>query len=146
MKNLIIESLHEGYNFLKKTTPKTKIMEKTISIIDVKPIDLLTFMKDNNIPENACFDGGDNGYDGLLSWDVKVPNMEEDRVKYIADKFNKGTAFKFVYNKLISNGYKRIGFNSTYLKEFKNTTPYDMFINKEMDKLVKYYSLFFKKD
>jgi hypothetical protein len=36
-------------------------------------------------------------------------------------------------------------FSVTLLREFKDTTIYDMYVNGEFDRLVKYYSLRFKK-
>jgi hypothetical protein len=77
MKDLIIAGLDSAFDQLIKQTPKTKKITKSISIYDVKPIDLPQFMLDNNIPADAYFDGKDNGYDGwddiLLSWDINIP-------------------------------------------------------------------------
>ena len=36
-------------------------------------------------------------------------------------------------------------FKFNLLKEFDNTTVYDMYINNEIDRLIRYYSLPFKK-
>lgn len=47
---------------------------------------------------------------------------------------------------MIVNGDKRQGFNSGLLKQFDDTTVYDMYMNDEWDRLVKYYSLPFTID
>jgi hypothetical protein len=109
----------------------------------------LRHMKDNNIPYNAYFKGIENGYDAYsgycLAYDIQIPTTEKDKSKskFRIDRF--GTfAFKNVYDLLTTNGFKRVGYNSGLLKEFDDTTVYDMFINNEFDRLVKYYSLSFK--
>jgi len=52
-------------------------------------------------------------------------------------------AWAFIYDALIKNGYKRVGFNSGRLKEFNDTTVYEMYSSKDFDRLIKYYSLSF---
>jgi hypothetical protein len=148
MKNLIILALDNAMNKLDRITPSTKKVERTISILDVSPLHLVQFMMDNNIPDDACFSGRDNGYDAwddiLLSWDVDVPTTDKDKLTYRRKQFTT-TAFKFVHDTLIENGFKRVGYSSGLLKEFDDTTVYDMYINKDFDRLVKYYSLPFNK-
>ena len=150
MKDLIKNGLDEVYDFLiEKMVPKSKKITKSVSIIDVKPIDIISFMKDNNIPDDACFDGRDNGYDAwddiLLSWDVSVETTSEEKLRFKRKRFG-SIAFKHIYNLLTKKGYKRVGVNSALFKEYRDITVYDMYINKDFDKLVKYYSLFFKKE
>lgn len=150
MKELLIDALSDAIIKLNKITPQTKNDIKRINIIDVDPLDLPNFMKENNVPDNAYFDGRENGYDGwnvgevYLSWDIEIPTTEKDKLKFRRNRFT-SLAFKFVYDKLTTNGYKRVGFNSGLLKEFNNTTVYDMLNNNEFDRLVKYYSLSFKR-
>lgn len=146
MKELIIEALTEAIILVEKQIPETKKSSRSISILDVKPIDLLSYMKDNNVPDDAEFDGKDNGDDGwndiLLSWYINVPTTDKDKLKYKKTRFN-NIAWKKVYELLINNGYKRVPYNTGLLKEFDNITVYDMFINNEFDRLVTYYSLAF---
>lgn len=148
MKELIIKALSEAIIVLDKQVPQTKKQTKSISIIDVNPLDIPSFMKSNNIPENAYFDGRDNGYDAwddiLLSWDIDVHTTDEEKLTYKRKRFS-DIAFRYVNDSLTDNGYKRIGFNSRLLKQFKNTSVYDMFINKDFDRLVEHYSLYFTK-
>lgn len=148
MKELIIQALDDAFTKFKKRIPKTKGKINSLSIKDVNPIDLPSFMEENNIPEDAYFDGADNGYDGwddiLISWDIEVPTDEKDKLEFSRRAFDTA-AFREVHDSLTNNGYKRVGFNSGLLKKFKDTTIYDMYIDKNFDLLVEYYSLSFKK-
>ena len=60
-------------------------------------------------------------------------------------------AWQSVKDVLSKNGYVRSNSNSSLvsqglLKEFRNTTVYDMYMKKDFDKLTKYYSLSFVKE
>jgi hypothetical protein len=148
MKNLIIEALDNAFESLIKNVPLTKKKTEYISILDVNPLELIKFMKDNNIPDNASFGGRDNGYDGwddiCLVWEVDEPTTETDKLKYKKKRFT-SIAFQSVYQVLVNNNYKRVGYNSRSLKQFDDTTVYEMYIKKDFDRLVKYYSLPFAK-
>lgn len=150
MTELIKEALDKAYDLTVKATPTTKKVIKSISIIDIKPSELQTFIKDNNIPDNAWFDVKDNGYDAwecndiLLSWDVEIPITQKDKLEFCRKYFDH-ISFRKVYEVFISNGYRRRGSNTTSLKEFKDTTRYDMYINMEWERLVKYFSLYYIK-
>jgi len=151
MKELIIQALNEAFVVLEKQVPQTKRETKSVSIGDTKPIDLPRFMKDNNIPDRADFGGEDNGYDAwytfstCLSWEVSVPTTNEDKVKFRRKIFS-AICFTNVYKILTKNGYKRVGSDWRLLKQFDDTTIYDMYINKDFDRLVKYYSMSFVKE
>lgn len=150
MKELIIQELNKAKIELDKQVPLTKKKVKSVSIIDVSPLELLQFMKDNDIPDSAYFDGKDNGDNGwsdiLLSWQVDVPTTDEDKLKFKRRRFT-DIAWKLVYNTLTNSesGYKRVGYNSGELKRFDNTTVYDMYMTGDFDRLVEYYSLPFIK-
>lgn len=148
MKDLMIEALDNAYILLEKQVPQTKKKSEFVSILNTRPMDLISFIKDNNVPDDCCFGGKDNGDDGWedigLCWDIDVPTTEKDRLNYKRKRFD-DIAFKFVYNLLTSNGYKRVGFNSGLLKQFDDTTVYDMYMEKNFDRLEKYYSLRFGK-
>ncbi len=149
MKELIIQALNAAILLLEKRIPLTKIRVEYIDISDVNPLDLIKFMKTNNIPDNAYFSGRDNGDDGYsdicLCWDINILTTDNEQLKFKRDKFS-NIAFTFVYDSLTKNGYKRVGFNTGLLKEFNDTTVYDMFVNKDFDRLVKYYLLSFKEN
>jgi len=147
MKQLLVQALDNAFAKLEMLVPQTKKTEKSISIIDVEPLQLTSFMKNNNIPDDAYFSGTDNGYDGfddiVLAWEVDIPNTENDKLIFKVKRFE-SLAGKFVYDLLTNNGYKRIGYNTALLKQFNDTTLYDMYMKKDFDRLVSYYSLSFK--
>jgi hypothetical protein len=148
MKDLIVPALNEAYNILLKRIPKTKPVLNEMSISDVKPTELLQFMKDNDIPEDADFGGIDNGYGGYsdicLHWYTETKTSEKENINY-CKKYFTDIAWHLVYNVLITNGYARKGYNTALLNQFGDTTVYDMYINKEFDRLETYYSLPFVK-
>lgn len=148
MKDLLKTALADALVLLDMQTPTTKLLRTdSKSIMNVKPTDLLQFMKDNDIPDDAVFDGIDNGYDGwddfVLSWDVKVPTTDADKLKFKRKRF-RDIAWKEVYNLLLANGYTRGGYCTSHLKQFDDTTVYDMYMAGDFDRLVTYYSLPFK--
>lgn len=147
MKELITQALNEAFILLEKRTPQTKIKIESISIVDVKPIELVSFMQQNNIPDNATFDGKDNGYDAwddiLLSWEVFVPTTENDKLKFKKEKFTY-IAFSVVRDLLKANNYKIVGQTQLH-KKFDNETLYDMYLEKDFDRITKLYSLSFSK-
>jgi hypothetical protein len=151
MKDLIKNALADAFINLNKQIPTTKKKVVIVNLDDkgVKPINLKQFMIDNNIPDDAYFHteeyntlGGD--VEVCLAYTIDVPTTEKDKLKFKKDKF-RNIAWKYVFDTLISNGYKRVGCYSSEFKEFDDTTVYDMYINKEFDRLTKYYSLSFKK-
>lgn len=142
MKNLIIQAIDEAFVVLEKQIPQTKNQIELISIKNVSPLDLVNFMKENNIPNDAYFSYDDKYNEICLSYDVDVPTTDEYKLKFKRERFTR-IAWRFVFDSLTKSGYKRVGFNSGFLNEFKDTTVYDMFINSDFDRLIKYYSLFF---
>lgn len=161
MKNLILKALDEAFTILENQVPQTKKKTETISIQDIKPLELISFMKSNNIPNDAYFTGTDNGYDGwddiVLAWEVDVPTSEKEKLEYKNYRFH-DIVFRKVYGLLIPNGYKRIPFQNqgriTYKRTsnissiimFDNKSIYEMYIDKDIDKLVEYYSMYFQKE
>jgi hypothetical protein len=162
MKNLILKALGEAFTILENQVPQTKKKTETISIQDIKPLELISFMKSNNIPNDAYFTGTDNGYDGwddiVLAWEVDVPTSEKEKLEYKNYRFQY-IFFRKVYDLLIPNGYKRIPFQNqgriTYKRisnnissiiMFDNKSIYEMYIDKDIDKLVEYYSMYFQKE
>ena len=149
MKDLLTKSLSEASELLNKRVPKEKTEIVSTDISEVAPNKLLEFMKEKNIPENAYFSTNQedtyavgNSYVPMLCHEIKVRTSEKEQLKYKRDKFS-SIAFPIVYKALTENGYKRKGFNSGLLAEFKNTTLYDMYVNKEFERIIKYYSLSF---
>lgn len=149
VEEIIELALDDAFATIQMTIPKTKKAIKSISIIDVNPLELTSFMKKNNIPDDAVFDGRDNGYDAwddiLLSWEVDVPTSAKDKDAFKRKRFT-DIAFRKVYDSLKDKGYKRKGFDSSLLKQFKDTTLYDMYTNQEFDRILQYYSMYFIKE
>jgi len=149
MKNLIKDALDKAIVFLDKQIPQTKSIRKySDSIMDVSPLDMADYMKANDIPMDATFDGVDNGYDGwddfVLSWLVDVPTTDDDKLKFRRKRF-RDLAWRQVHDSLLANGYNRVGYSTALLKQFDDTTVYDMYIAGDYARLVKYYSLPFIK-
>jgi hypothetical protein len=148
MKTLLIQALDDAFVVLEKQVPNTKKKMEFMSILDIKPSEISSLMKENDIPDDAYFTGRDNGDDGwddiLLAWDVDIPTTEKDKILYKRKTFST-IAFRKVYELLTTSGYKRVGFSTGLLKQFDDTTVYDMYMNKDFDRLVKYYSLPFVK-
>ena len=149
MKELIIEALTAAMAVADKRTPTTKKKTKYVNIEQVKPSDIVAFMKENNIPDDAEFGGKPNGYDAFdqvcLCFDVTVETTGQDRENHKRNIFT-SIAFSHVLGLLTQNGYKRVGYNSGLLKEFADTTIYDLFVKEDFDRLETYYSLAFVKD
>ena len=150
MKNIIIQALDTAFDVVSSHARQTKTVVKSVSIMDVEPLKIKEFIKANKIPKDCYFDGKDNGYDGYsdfcLCWDIKVPFTDKEQASHNKKTFNSWLAFRTVYKWLTNEGYIRVGFNSGLLKEFDNTTVFDMYMEKDFDRLTKYYSLYFKKD
>lgn len=148
MRELLISALDNAFILLNRQIRQSKKITKSISIFDVKPIELIKFIKDNNIPDDAYFDGSSNGYSGyddfLLSWEVEVPTTDKDKLHFCRKRFN-GIAFKFIYDSLTSNGFKRIYPLTSVFRDYDDTSIYDMYVNKDFDRLEKYYSNYFAK-
>ena len=60
MKDLLIKALDDAFALLERQVPQIKSETKSLSIQGVNPLELTKFMKDNDIPDNAYFDGRDN--------------------------------------------------------------------------------------
>jgi len=148
MKELIIKALNETESRLDKTLPTTKLDIKNRSITDIKPSELLKFIKYNNIPEDAYFNADESatqeGQDIFICWDIVRPLTDKEKQEMRRRLFPTA-AFRKIHEVLTENGYERVGFNSELLKPFEETTTYDMYVDKDFDKLVKYYSLYFNK-
>jgi hypothetical protein len=149
MKNKILPILTELEREALASAPATKKVERRKSIDDVMPKDLIAFMKDNDIPENAYFVGEPNGYDGFtgelfLSWQVSVPTNDDDKENYVRCRFRVG-AFRRVGKKLFDLGYSRKSVSTVHLKEFGRDSLYNAYKAGDVDKLEKYFSLYFSK-
>jgi hypothetical protein len=158
MESLLKYALDDAFIILEKQVPQTKKKTEIISILDIEPSKLTSFMKSNDIPDNASFGGRDNGYHGgddiVLEWNIDVQTTEKEKLEFKNKRFH-DIAFRSVYNLLTKNGYKRLSGQDrgriSYTKAnsqiimFDNKTVYEMYMNKNFDLLLEYYSMYFKK-
>jgi len=141
MKELLKEALDSAFNLLEQRVPKVKHKKESLNVYTVYPIDIAQFIADNNIPINCLF----NWDEGSLEWWAEVPTTEEDDLKFRKTRFT-GLAGTAVYSALLKNGYtKKELLNIPLSRQFDSTNVYDMYLNDEWDKLMEYYSLFFRK-
>jgi len=148
MKQLIIEALqsvdiHKGIN-------RTKNVSTFLSIEGLTVAELLAFISDKDIPDTARISTladwqGDyiQHVEAALEWTIQVPTTEQEQEKQRKTSFERN-AWKAVYNKLTSNGYKRTPYDSSQHSRFRNIVVYDLFVSGDYDTLTGYYSLFFK--
>jgi hypothetical protein len=146
MKELIIKALNNCMDKI-PTPPTTKPKDIEFEIDGGNIVGLTSQISEiaekNNVDINDIYVYPSD--DGLMCYyTIQVDKTEKEVQDWIEKQFNR-KAFKQVYDVLISEGYKRIGACSSLYKEFDNTTVYNMFTNKEFDRLVSYYSLAFKK-
>lgn len=148
MEDLILSALSVSLEKLENRVPQTKNKENFISLRDVEPLKLMEFMRENNVPEDAWFDGEDNGYDAFsdigLMWYTQVPTSEKDKLRFKVEHFD-NIAWNFVRDILLANGYSICQFDTALLREFKGTNLYTMYTNGEFDRIFKFYSFRFKK-
>lgn len=141
MQEVLKQALLDAFVLLQRQVPNYTRLSKCKSIDGLSPAELPNFMKVNDIPDDATFSTSwDSNDEACLCWDAQVPMTDKQILDYKRTKF-KSTAWAFVYKVMLANGYKRQGFNSGLLKQFDDTTVYDMYMNDEWDRLVKYYSL-----
>ena len=148
MEDLIIKALEDFLEKLTEWSPKTYKISEYVDISEVSPKDLAKFMEENNIPDEAIFNGEPNGYDGwcpwviYLSWKVDVPTNNEQKQEYIEKKF-KNENFRRVGNVLKPLGYEILSCDNKIAK--CNELIYNWLINKEYEKIVNYFSQRFAK-
>ena len=143
--NLVIPVLQDVLNKSWAKAPQTKRVAQYSGSIDCMTFEQLSqYVKENNIPAQAFITTGDDEYT-VFVWEITVETTAEEKEDAIKRWFNTSVSFKPVYEALTKIGYVRTGANSSLFKEFRDTTVYDMCINREFDRLHKYYSLFFEK-
>jgi len=143
MLHIIETELNRVFDKLTKQAPTTKAKFHSIDIMDVKPLDLPNFMKENDIPDSAEFEGVDNGYDGysgfVLGWTTPIPTTEKDRAKWVEERFERYSVTA-LHQGLVKQGYYKKGFDSILYRQFTKTSLYDKFLNKEFEQIKDYYS------
>lgn len=147
MTDLIMTALNQRWkaDLKRANSPKKEFVE--VDITDVNPMDLVEFMRENNIPYTAAFDISDdweyNCPSPVLCYHKSVEKTDEEKINDAIALFNKygNTA---VLKALREAGYKRKKY-SPNLKDIKAFGDlYDMYINKDYDALKKYFALYFE--
>ena len=144
MKELIAKALLEAFILLNKQEYTKKRECTSICVSTISPFELVDFLLENEIPKDCWFTVDENQIDVCVTYNIMVNATDTDILKRKRNRFQ-SIAFRYVYTTLIENGYKRVGFNTGLLKEFDDTTVYDMYMNNDWNRLEKYYSLYFKK-
>lgn len=146
MKEIITTFLETTYERTKKTIPTTQKDSREINITDVKPIHLLEFMKENNIPLDAdfCTDYDEclSGANPILIWDIDIPMTKEKQREIFVRRFQ-SNGFSSVGKNLLKAGYKRLSSNFNETKKYPNII--EMWESGQINELVNYFSLFYKK-
>lgn len=148
MEDLILSALSVALEKLERQVPLTKNEEHFISLSGVDPLKLHEFMREENVPEDAWFDGIANGYDAFsdigLMWWTKIATTQHDKLKFKTERFD-DIAWNCVRDILVANGYKVCPIDYGFLREFKCDNLYAMYTKGEYERIFKFYSFRFKK-
>lgn len=167
MKDLIISALTETFEFVTKRTPTTKIVEEFFDANECSIADLQQIIKDNDLPQDAFLEmwhpqedniNYDNwNYDGdgylidALGFvkRVVIPTTEKDQLRYKVKEM-RAKAWINIELILYNNGYSHNYYYYNNDNMFKGCPTekidvYNLYINKEWDKLVGYYSKYYVK-
>ena len=150
MRELIKQALDEAFEKVRENFDPLKDGIQRSVINKVKPTDLVEFMRNNQIPDDAVFEARFKPNDGeceiTLSWKVKVYKTITETHEELGNIF-KHLAFRTVYVKLIAAGYRRV---SPAIESSK--VPWlaygdnlrELYFLGDYDKLEEYYSKYFK--
>lgn len=150
MKNLIILALGKAYQRAIYDVPQIKYdVTKSDNINGMSVNQLLSFIKENNIDQEALVSADTESSDVFVSVHLnlynKIPLTAEEKEDAVRGIFNRYAAMDAVRIMLETNGYKSKDIDRNKLKAFKDMSVYDMYMAKEFDVLVNYFSLFFDK-
>lgn len=151
MKNLIILALDEAYKRSKKDAPEIKYdVTKSGSISGMTVSQLLSFIKENNINPEAVVSVDTESSDVFISVRLNlynnIPLTEQEREYAVRGNFDRYAAMGAVRIMLENNGYKSKYVDRDKLMMYKTMSLYDMYMAKEFDFLVNYFSLFFDEE
>lgn len=145
MKNIIKTALDKTFDHCKKLYGDHKTVEKSISILEVNPLELKSFMEENNVPDHAEFSGTDNGYDGwndiVLAWSVKEKMTDQEKNKIYGENFYRISQYHLP-KIMRENGYTPVDRISESVSELL----YEKYIKGDFDDLAELYSFLYKKD
>lgn len=76
------------------------------------------------------------------SFDGIVKKSEKEMQTELKERIQK-CAYQLIYKEMIAAGFNRVGFNSSYLRKFEDTSVAEMIQSKDYERLIDYYSLYF---
>lgn len=145
MKDIIKTALDKTFYHCKKLYGDHKTVEKSIGILDVNPLELRSFMRENNIPNDAVFSGKDNGYDGwndiVLAWSVEEKMTDQEKNKIYGENFYRISQY-YVPKIMRQNGYTPVDSISKSVSKLL----YENYMKGDFDDLAELYSFLYKKD
>jgi len=134
-KNKYIELITED-SLVSSYLFELKKIAKEYGIEDVNQMEIFYQCDENYGTED------DSGIYTVVQVDYELSDKE---LEQIYNRRFENRLWKMIYAEFIELGYKRAGYDSRDFKEFDDTSVYKMYKNKEFDRLLKYYSLKFKK-
>jgi hypothetical protein len=142
MKNIIETAFKKTYNNIKINDTRNVSVEKIIE--QGRFSEIKDQIKSYNVSEEEISMYVNNDNELIISFEIEEIKTEAEKIKEFIYYFNK-RVYRFIYNEMIENGYKRVGFNSALLKPFDNINLYELYIHNDFETLEKYYSLYFVK-
>lgn len=149
-EKLIQQALHAAYREFSESqsdSHPTYIVEQFVDLSHCQNLGEFNEAAQNIVSTNnlsytdvvvGCNDDGRIG----IWYEKQQPMTGKRKDAYLRRRFQ-SRAFHHVYELLVRHGYERIGFKSNLLAKFDDTSAYDMYINKEYDRLAEYYALAF---
>lgn len=149
MKNLIILALDKAYKYSIDRAQTYKYNYFESDNIDGMSLDkLLSYIKENNINPQTMVSARidtESDNDNLLSVHFvlydKVPCTAEEQEEKVRELFDGTFAFSSILSILESNGYRYCHKS----RDMEHDGIYNLYMTKNFDLLVNYFSLFFKK-
>lgn len=139
MKQLLTQALDLAYHKLITSLPTTTLKYEYLYLSDVHPLKLLDFIQEYHIPD-TCFFTTDDGLPSIR-WELSpITPSELEQLKI--SKFQQ-IAFNEVNSLLTQHHYTRIPPDHSLSKSFDHPPIYSLYLLKDYDRLVQYYSLFF---
>lgn len=126
------------------TVETTKVDYVSFPYYEMNLQDFKNFVKKHNIDdvENYTLTSPYEETTVYATYSVIVPKTENEI--YVSKKKRcRNIHFKPMYDNMLAQGFKRVGFNSRLLGQFDDTSVYDMILANNIDRLTQYYRLYF---
>ncbi len=145
LKNIILEKVLPEISTLNVNTRKS--ITKIVEIEDGQNLKTLTetvseISKEYNIDVDKIYIGIDQDYDGgkfCAYFDLEVDKTSKEIETELSNLIERRT-WKIIFDNITKKGFRRIGFNTSLLKSFDDTSVHMMIKNNAIDRLVSYYS------